>query len=375
MSLQVRPLAANETKTFINCQWNFYRDDPRWVPPLKFDRQKLLNTAKNPFYKHAAIQLFVAERGGEIVGRIAAITNDLHNQTHKDKVGFFGFFECEDNQETADQLFAAVSAWLLERGKNVVRGPVNPSMNDECALLIEGYDLPPVVLMPYNPPYYATLIEKIGFAKAKDLLAFYISEVDYRSEKLVRMQDLIRKRYNLTIRNLDFKNKQQFTQDIKDVHAIYNKAWEDNWGFVKLTDEEFTYLAADLKQIANPEFTFFVEMDNKPIGFFLALPDINQCLIHNRGGGLLGGIWHLLTKKNKIDLVRIVIMGVLPEYRRTGADAVMYHEVGQRARDNGIKAGDASWVLEDNPEMIQAFSRAMSAKKYKTYRIYDKALS
>ncbi len=375
MGFSVRALAAGDVGKFINCQWQFYRNDPNWVPPLKMDRRKLLDTKKNPFYQHAEIQLFLAEDGKKVLGRIAAITNELHNQTHNDKVGFFGFFECVNDQQVAKALVESAAAWLLGKGKTHVRGPVNPSMNDECALLVDGFDTPPRVLMTYNPPYYADLLEGCGFRKAKDLYAYDIDRKVYRSEKLERMQDLIRKRYDITIREVDFKNKAQFQRDIETIKMIYNEAWEDNWGFVKLTDEEFDFLAADLKMIANPKLTYFVEIKGKTAGFFLGLPDINQQLIYNRGGGILGGGWHLMTKKSKVDTARIVIMGVLPEYRRTGADAVMYYEVGKRVDELGMRYGEASWILEDNVEMRQALQRAMKAEISKTYRIYEKPLT
>ena len=375
MGFSVRALAAGDVGKFINCQWQFYRNDPNWVPPLKMDRRKLLDTKKNPFYQHAEIQLFLAEDGNQILGRIAAITNELHNQTHNDNVGFFGFFECVKDQQVAKALVDSASAWLLGKGKTHVRGPVNPSMNDECALLVDGFDTPPRVLMTYNPPYYADLLEGCGFHKVKDLYAYDIDRQDYRSEKLERMQELIRTRYDITIREVDFKNKAQFRRDIDTIKMIYNEAWENNWGFVKLTDEEFDFLAADLKMIANPKLTYFVEMKGKTVGFFLALPDINQQLIHNRGGGILGGAWHLMTKKSKVDTARIIIMGVLPEYRRTGADAVMYYEVGRRVDELGMRYGEASWILEDNVEMRQALQRAMHAELSKTYRIYEKPLT
>lgn len=374
MSLNVRPISNGEVGTFINAQWNFYRNDPHWVAPLKFDRKKLLNTAKNPFYKHSDIQLFLAEDGGRVVGRIAAISNDNHNSTHEDNAGFFGFFECENKQETANALLRAAEEWLRGKGKDEVRGPVNPSMNDECAMLVDGFDQPAVVLMPYNPPYYPELLEKAGYAKAKDLYAYLLDQRDYRSPQLERMQELLRKRYNFTIREVNFKNKKQFEKDVQTIKDIYNTAWERNWGFVKMTDEEFDFLAADLKQVADQRYTFFVESDGKTAGFILALPDINQCLIHNKGGGLLGGAWHLLTKKKNISLLRIIVLGVLPEFRRTGADAVMYYEVGKRGLPNGITHGEASWVLEDNTTMVQALSRAMKGKHYKTYRIYSRSI-
>lgn len=375
MDFKIKPIGTKKEKMrFIKSQWNFYKNDPNWVPPIIADRVKLLDTVKNPFYNHSIIQLFIAESGGEIVGRIAAIINSNHNTTHNDKVGFFGFFECINNQDVADALFAAAGHWLKDRGMDIMRGPENPSQNDEVALLVDGFDSPPVLLMSYNPKYYIDLIDNAGFKKAKDLYAYNLKMEDYRSEKLIRMQDIIRKRYNVKIRNMNFKNKEQFKKDVNTLKEIYNDAWEPNWGFVKMTDEEFDFLAADLKPVADPLYAFVAEINGKPAGFALGLPDINQVLIHNKNGSLLGAVWHLFTKKKKITWLRILVLGVLKEYQKTGIDSVMYYEFFQRGSKMGITNGEASWILEDNEMMNKAATKTMNGELYKTYRIYEKGL-
>jgi len=375
MSLIIRPIEAkSDVVKFVKCQWDFYKDDPNWVPPMKMDRMNLLNTKTNPFYQHSLMQLFLAEDNGEIVGRIAAIINDNHNKTHNDKVGFFGFFECVNDQNVADLLFNTANDWLKSRGMDTSRGPVNPSLNDETGLLIEGYNMPAVTLMTYNPEYYAELIENAGFAKAKDLYAYLLEMHSFLTDKMRRMQSIIRKRYQIKIRKMNFKNKAKFKEDVKIMKELYNKAWEDNWGFVKMTDAEFEHLAKDMKMVADPNFTLIVEIKGKPAGFVLGLPDINQCFIKNRSGSTLGGIWHLMTKKKKIDTLRIIVLGVLPEYRSTGADAALYYEFFERGSKRGIKFGEASWILEDNLMMNRALTVTMNGKKYKTYRLYDKAI-
>ncbi|MBK9249393.1 MAG: hypothetical protein IPM69_15080 [Ignavibacteria bacterium] len=366
--------SKSDEMKFIKCQWNFYKGDKNFVPPMIMDRKKLLDKTKNPFYKHSEMQLFLAERDGIIVGRIGAIINHNHNTTHEDLIGFFGFFECENNQQTANLLFATAAEWLKKRGMTHVRGPVNPSMNDECGLLVDGFTSPPVVLMTYNPEYYARLIEDAGFAKEKDLYAYILENKSYITDKMNRMVNVIRERNHITVREVNFKNKTQFEKDVKTLKDIYNAAWEKNWGFVKMTNEEFDFLAADLKQIADPRYALIIEIKGQPVGFALALPDINQCFIHNKNGGLLGGVWHLLTKKSKISLLRIIVLGVLPEYRRTGADAVMYYELGKRGVDRGITHGEASWILEDNTMMNRGLTTTMNGKVYKTYRVYQKEL-
>lgn len=366
--------SKSDVMRFIQAQWNFYHGDPNFVPPILMDRKKLLDREKNPFYKHSEMEMFLAERDGKVVGRIAAIANYRHNEIHNDKVGFFGFFECEDNKDTAKALLDAAADWLRKKGRSDMRGPVNPSMNDEVGLLVEGFNEPPVVLMTYNPKYYANLLEGYGLEKVKDLYAYRLRHKDYRTEKLSRLTDVIRERYKVTLRNFDFRNKEQFRRDVEDIKRIYNQAWEPNWGFVKLTDEEFDFLVADLKQIANPEFVYIAESEGQTAGFLLALPNINSALIHNKRGSLLGALWCLLTKKKKIDAVRIVVMGVLPEFKNRGLDAYMYNEIGARTERHGMTWGEASWILEDNIEMNKAAVRTMNGERYKTYRIYQKAL-
>jgi len=372
MAITVHPTSDSEINSFIKLQWKFYRDDRNWVPPLHFDRRKLLNKKKNPFFQHAEMQLFLAEEDGVPVGRIAAITNQRHNDVHEDKVGFFGFFECIDKQKVANALFDAVAEWLRGKGKDTMRGPMNPSVNDEIGMLIRGFDSPPVILMTYNPPYYPTLCDDYGFEKAKDLYAYLLETEKVLTEKLERGQKLVRDRYGLTIRNVDFKN---LKQEVVTLKHIYNQAWEKNWGAVAATDAEFDTLAADLSQVvANfKEFVFVAEVNGKPIGFALCLPDINQLLISNKRGWLLPGAWKLMTGTKTIDLLRIIVLGVLPQYRGKGFDAVMYWEIVTRARDRGIFKGEASWVLEDNT-MMNHGAKLMNAEAYKTYRIYDKKL-
>jgi len=375
MSLKIIKLDnKKDVKTFVDAQYLFYKNDPNFVPPLKMDRMKLLNIDKNPFFKHSEIQLFLAENNGVVVGRIAGITNKNHNDTHNDKLGFFGFFECEDNVKTAKALFVEAEKWVKSKGMNAIRGPVNPSMNDEVGLLVDGFDSPPVVLMTYNPSYYINLIEKSGYAKEKDLLAYHLVNKEYISDKMKRLNDLIRDKFKITIRNVNFKDKAQFKKDVAALKFVYNSAWQPNWGFVKMTDEEFDFLANDLKQIADPVYTMIAEVDGKVAGFALGLPDINQALIYNKGGGIIGGIWNLLTKKSKINMLRIIVLGVLPEYQKTGVDSVLYWEMGTRGVPKGITQGEASWILEDNEMMKKGLTTTMKGKVYKTYRLYEKGL-
>lgn len=367
----VQVVTQKDLVKFVKSQWNFYKNDPNFVPPLMVDRLKMFNKNKNPFFKHSEMEFWMAKRNDEIIGRIAAIKNDNHNIIHKDKVGFFGFFECVNEQKVADALINTAAIWLKSKGLTHIRGPINPSQNDEVALLTEGFDSPPVVLMTYNPKYYIDLIKKAGLSKVKELYAYKLDREDFMHDKLIRLQNALRERYKITARNVEFKNKEQFHKDVATLKDIYNQAWEPNWGFVKMTDEEFDFLANDLKQIAEPDFTFIIESEGKPAGFALALPDINQCLIQNKNGGMLGAAWHLLTKRKKIDLVRIIVLGVLPQFQKTGIDSVIYHEIGLRCKRQNVRYAEASWILEDNTMMNRALTSTVKGNLYKRYTIYE----
>lgn len=374
MAVHIRALAPGELTTFIKCQWEFYKNDPNWVPPLIMERRKLLDTKRNPFFHHSKIQLFVAEQDGRIVGRIAAITNDNHNIEHNDNIGFFGFFECINDPSVARALLDAAESWLRAEGKTAIRGPVNPSMNDEIGILVEGFDGPPVIMMTYNPPYYDALIQGAGYPKVRDVFAFLLEHKNFKTDRMKRTFDVLIKRMQLSWRSINLKDKAEFHKDVETLKNIYNKTWQPNWGFVKMTDAEFDFLAADLKQVADPRLALLFYSQGEICGCVLALPDINQTLIHNKGGGILGGLWHLFTKRNKITLCRIIILGVLPEFQGKGIDAVMYSIIGDAAGNRGMSHGEASWILEDNEMMMRGLTHTMNARRYRTYRLYEKPI-
>ncbi|MDI6778909.1 MAG: GNAT family N-acetyltransferase [Bacteroidota bacterium] len=356
-----------ELMRFIKFQWKIYKDNPYWVPPLLIDRKKLLDKEKNPFYKHSEAEFFLARGDNEIVGRIGAIINHNHNKEHNENVGFFGFFECINDQKVADALFDKAKSWLRERGVTTVRGPANPSVNDEYGLLIDGFDKTPVILMPYNPPYYVNLIESAGFEKVKDLYAYYLSQDHVYSEKLERVGEMVKKRENLSFRSIDMKN---FDKELVGVKKIYNKAWQYNWGAVPMTDEEFDKMARDLKPVIEPELVIIAEVKGEPIGFALSLPDLNLVLKNNKKGRLLPGLARLFLQKKKIDGVRIIVLGVLKEHQKTGAASVLFLETAKHAKELGYKWGEASWVLEDNV-MMNRNAEMLNGKRDKTYRIYQ----
>ncbi|HYM21204.1 MAG TPA: GNAT family N-acetyltransferase [Candidatus Kapabacteria bacterium] len=374
--ITVRRISSKQDKLrFIRFLWDVYRDDPNWVPPLEMDRMKLIDEVKNPFYKHSEVAWFLAEDDGKIVGRIAAIINRNHNEFHQDKTGFFGFFECINDLRVATALFHEAEGFLRSKGMMSVMGPENPSSNDEMGLLVKGFERPPVLLMTYNPKYYIDLIEANGYKKAKDLYAWLLSTATSRSEKLIRVTTELQQRAKITIRSF---NKKQFDGEVSRIKHLYNQAWEKNWGFVPLSDEEFDFVAADLKQIYDPDMILFAEHNGETIGFALSLPDVNQAFAAGPSipRGMMNlpiGLLNLFTKKKAIDTLRILILGIKKEYRGRGIDGMLYRETIERAERKGYKFGEASWILDDNDAMNRA-CEMMNGERYKTYRVYEKQL-
>lgn len=376
--ISVREVSGRKgNKEFIRMVWPLHANQKNWVPPIEMDRMRLIDVDKNPFYKHARIRLFIAERGGQAVGRIAAIVNDVHNRTHDDKIGFFGFFESINDQNVANALLNAASDWLREQGMERVRGPISPSTNDEVGLLIDGFDHIPSALMPWNPAYYVDLLANAGFKLEKRLLAWQITYPDCMTDKLVRVTAALKQRGKIHIRSLSMK---RFPDEVNNIKHIYNQAWQPNWGFVPMTDEEMNAMAYELKQIIDPDLVVFAEKEGeeKPIGFALAVPNINEAMkmgkpIPPGAKNLPTAIMNLMTNKKKISSMRIVILGVLPKYQGKGVDAMLYRELMEQGLAKGMLNGEASWVLEDNTMMNRA-AEMMNATAYKTYGVYEKGL-
>jgi hypothetical protein len=368
---------SRDLKRFIDFPYRLHRRDPIWVPPLKHDVRGLLSREKNPFFDHAEADYFLAERNGTVEGRIAAISNKLHNETHDDNIGFFGFFECQDDPAIAQALFDAAGEWLSARGHDVMRGPASFSVNDECGLLVEGFDTPPTLMSPHNPPYYATLIEGAGFTTAKNMLMYCKGVPDGLTEtplpeRLSRALKIITNRQKITLRPL---NMDDFDNEIELVKKVYNQAWEKNWGFIPMTDEEIDHLAQQFKPVIVPDLVPFVEKDGEVIGFGLALPDFNVVFRSNRSGRMfptaLKLLWQLKTER--IHRLRILLLGIVPEFRGKGIDAVLYHWIWTKGHEHKMRWGEAGWILEDNAAMRQAAAK-VGFEPYKTYSMYDRAL-
>ena len=336
------------------------------------EEKKRLDRSKNPFFEHGEVELFLAYRNGTPVGRIAAVENSLHNQVHEDRLGFFGQFECIDDPEVAHALLDRAAEWVENRGFDTIRGPVNFSMNEESGLLIEGFDDTPAILMTYNPPYYEALLEGWGLTKAKDLLAWHGGKGTFDEERFERMhrRTIERSGLDIRVRSLNMKD---FDNEVRLIRDLYNAGWEKNWGFVPMTDAEVHHMAKSLRPVVDPDLAMIGEIEGEPAGFALSLPDINQALHRINGRLFPFGIFKLLLGMKKITRVRVITLGVLPEYRRSGLDALLYYQSFRRATDQGL-SGESSWILEDNREMNRAQEK-MGLALAKTYRLYDKALT
>jgi hypothetical protein len=368
-SIEVKKVKSkSELNQFIKFPWQIYKDDKHWVPPLIMEQKKLLNKDKNPFFKDADADYFISYKDGKIAGRIAAIKNDTHLKYHKDESGHFGFFECINDQSVADALFEEAKSWVREKGLKYIKGPSNPSSNDIYGMLVEGFDDSPRLLMPYNPEYYNKLCEGHGLKKAKDLFAWkIISEKILASEKLRRGQELVKKRYNLKIKQLEMKN---FQKDLEKFKYVYNKAWAPNWGFVPMTEEQIDAMAKEMKPLAEPSLVLFGEIDGKLVGAALVMMDYNQIFKDMNGKLFPFNFIKLFTQKKKLTWVRILTLGIIPEYQKRGLDTVFYWEILHRGKDLNIHKGEASWVLEDN-DMMNRGLELMNAERYKRYRIWE----
>ncbi|HKW42102.1 MAG TPA: hypothetical protein VJN39_12700 [Gemmatimonadales bacterium] len=353
---------------FIGFPYDLYRGDPLWVPQLRMDVRTLLTPRKNPFFEHAEAQYFLAVRDGRTVGRIAAIKNDAHTREHRDRVGFYGFFESVNEQPVANALFDAAAHWLSAKGFRVMRGPMNPSINDDCGLLVDGFDTPPTIMMPHNRPHYVALHQAYGFVKAKDLLAF-ASPSNAVPERITRAANVLAERKGIKLRPLNMK---RFKEEVELVKVLYNQAWERNWGFVPLTGPEIDHLAKQLKPIVVPDLVCFAERQGQVIGFAVALPDLNVALKHNPSGRIYG-LPKVLWFARHVRRVRIPLLGTLKEYRLSGVDALMYHWIWTKGLQHGYTWGEGGWILEDNAAMVNGAVQ-LGFRPYKTYRIYDKSL-
>jgi len=370
--VEVTIVSSNsDLKEFIDFPWQIYAGDDKWAPPLKREVRRLLDVHRHPFWRFSRQALFLARRGSEAVGRIAGIINGNHNDYHDEKMAAWGFFECQDDRAAAAALFSAVEQWAATQGMAFLRGPLNPSTNYECGLLIEGFEHSPVIMMPYNPPYYIPLIESCGFSKEKDLISLLIVHDDRASQRIERLATRIKKRTNVRIRN---GNKKNFESEMALIGDIYLSAWSENWGFVPMTVEEMREMGRNLVRIIDEELVFFLYYDAEPVGVVMILPDINPLLRRFDGKIGLRGLYHILLHKHEVKGLRGVLFGVKKPYQRLGLPVVAFDHLNKLLREKtDYEYLEFGWNLEDN-DAINKFEIEAGAKIHNRYRIYRRSI-
>ncbi len=367
-TIQIQTVETHrELKKFIKFQWRVYRGDPYWVPPLISEQYKVLGS-DNPFWQHAEKVLFIAKRGNQIVGRIAGIIDYNYIEFQENKTGFFGFYEFLPDFEVAQRLLDTVRGWLKGKGMDTMMGPVNPSTNNIMGCLIEGFDVSPMLMTPYNPRYYKDSLERYGFVKAKELYS-YIMLVDAAPlSRLEMLESRVREKYpGFKIKPV---NVDDFENEVNRIAEVYNSAWEKNWGFVPWTREEFTYIAKGMKSVIVKDLALFAKIDEKVIGMLIAVPDFNQVLIKLNGRLTPWGIIKYFYYRTMISQCRLMILGVKKEYRKKGIEGALYYEATKAAHNLGYTRCEFSWILEDNI-LTQRAAEMMGGRLYKKYRVYE----
>ena len=361
--------SRRDRNDFLQLPWTIYKDNPYWVPPLLISHLGLIGFKKDAYYIRNKIQTFLARRDGTVVGRIAAIRNQGHLDLYQDNRGFFGFFECFDDQEAANALFDAARGWLREQGIQKIRGPMNPSMNHELGTLIDGFDKSPAFMMTYNPPYYEKLIENYGFQKSQDMYAFvgYIEMLPRIIEKYRGFTLQLRERFNIRTRPM---NTKKMKQEIRLFLDIYNQSINNTWGYVPMSQEELDQEADGLKQLMVPELVVAAEVEGKTVGALFCLPDFNPRIRAIHGKIFPFGWMKLLWNKRRINEIRVISANVLPEYQMMGIPLVMLDTFIPLAEKWGLKKAEFSWVLESNKFSRGSLEKAETIRE-KTYRLYD----
>jgi hypothetical protein len=369
--LQVKEVInQQDLMTFIRLPWEIYQGDRYWVPPLIKDQLQKFSPS-HPFRSHSEMTFFLAYRGEKVVGRIVGIIDHHYIEFHQEKLGFFGFFESMPDEEVAGTLLSRVADWLKGHGMNKMAGPMNPSTNDECGLLVEGFDSSPCLMMPYNPRVYPSLIEGFGLRKKMDLYAYLLETPTFHLARLDRITERLKKKEpQVHIRPI---NLRRFGEELKIVKEIYNEAWSKNWGFVPMTDEELDLTAKDLKPLVVSDLVLFAYWGEEPVGFSVAIPDYYVVLKHLNGKiGLLGAIKFLYYSK-KIHKIRVMLLGVKHDFQKKGLEGLLYIETFKSGNKKGYHQAECSWILEENT-LMQHGIEAMGGKRDKTYRIYEMPL-
>ena len=363
-----RVLNKRDLKKFVMFPFTIYNKDPYWVPPLIADQMKFLNKNKGVFFEFGEAEYFLAYRNGEIVGRISAHISKQYEKFQDTETGFFGFFECINDQQAADALLHHASAWLAEKGKKKIVGPISFTLYDECAMLCKGYDSLPVVMLSYNPPYYNDLVTGYGMKKAIDWYAFLVEADLEIKPSFYKIRDRVICRNGFRLENIRLK---YLDDAIHKVGNIFNHAWMDNWGHVPLTEGQLNYMAGELKHVAVEELSYFAYVEDECIGFSLTLKDANPALQKAYGRLLPLGLVKMLIEMRKIKNLRTIAMGVMPEYRHKGLEIAFYLNTIEQGRRLGFQQSECSIIVETNKRMIGSLEE-LNAKQYKTYRFYEK---
>ena len=370
-----RTAAGKLIDRFIRVQWTANAfPGSKWVAPLLMDRRDYLDVHKNPFFTHAQVRCWIARKDGKDVGRIAAVHDSDWEKHHGDKVGYFGFFDCSDDQEVADALFAQAKEFLRGQGLTDMVGPFDLSTNYQAGLLVDHFDEAPGVQMPYNAPFYENLITNAGLEPRKDLWQWWLSTGTPIPEKVVRVAEKVAKRNKVEVRQMDLS---KWDDEVTRVLSIYNDAWDENWGFVPVGEDEFRHIAADLKMVVKPEVALMAEIEGEPIAFCISIMDMNQALDGLNGSlvptGLFKLLWRTEVKKDFVNRGRLIVMGIKSGYRRRGADSILFVETHRGANALGWEGAEIGWTLDDN-DMVNRAIESMNGTKIKTYRVFGSAL-
>lgn len=374
MAVTIRSIATrNELRAFVRLPWRLYRAEPNWVPPLLTDAKKRLDQRKNPFFRHAEAQYFLAYRDGRPVGRISAHIDHNFNRFQDNDWGLFGFFECEDDPEAAGSLLDAAEGWLRQRGRDRMVGPMDFTTNDEIGVLIEGHEYPPIILCPWHHPYYQRLLEQnLGLEKAMDVLmwSLHVTGRENVHPAIWQTADRLEAEHGIVCRSF---RKKDLQQEVTRFLEVYNSAWQRNWGFVPLTEEEVRHYAKDLKPVLDENWALVAEKKDtgEVVGAALTLPDFNQVLAQLNGRLLPTGWIRALRVRRKIDAVRVFALGVKPEYQHTGVAARFYQMHFDAAEHTPQKGGEMGWILEINKPMNRAME-GMGGKIKRRYRVYER---
>lgn len=371
MGIEIREVTSpRELRQFIRYPLALYADDPCFVPHLLSERREFFSR-KNPVFAFTEVRYFLAlDEAGRIAGRISAHVNSRHNEFAGEQTGFFGFFESVERPEVARALFGAAEGWLRQEGMSTVRGPFNFSTNHECGFLAWGFDRLPAIMMTYTKPYYLDFMSELGYAKAKDLLAYDYQYAGQIPRYLVRFVERVQNRLSVVVRSMRMSN---FEEDVRKAFSVYNRAWERNWGFVPMTQDQFEFAARNLKAITDPAVALLAEIDGEPVGFSLALPDYNPLFKKMKGRLFPFGALQFLLGRRKIGCVRVVTLGVVDLHRRRGIDSLLVYHTFKNGVPRGYRRAELSWILEDNVLMRRALER-LGAVHSKTYRIFEKPL-